>query len=60
MTTGDLTLTNYGAVSVSGSALKTLVDSLNITSVEFISGSRLHLIPIENGQVNVVVHKVEG
>ena len=53
-------LTNYGAVSVSGSALKTLVDTIVITPTEFISGSRLHILPIGNGQVNVSKVTVTG
>lgn len=54
MAVGDLTLTNHGTFAVSGAALKTAVDAINITAVQFVSGARLHIIPIEFGQVQVL------
>ena len=58
MAIGDRTLTNIGTYSVSGSALKTAVETINFTPEEFISGSRIHMIPIENGQVQLITEEV--
>ena len=54
MAVGDVTLTNFGDYNVSGSALKTQVDSLNIDPLTTISGSQIYIIPIGNGQVTVL------
>ena len=52
MASGDVTLTNHGTFDVSGTALKTAVDSLSITKA--ISGAALYIIPINQGQVQVM------
>lgn len=49
MATGDCTLTNYGTYDVSGAALKTAVDGVNLGSTDA-SGARLFLIPTASGQ----------
>ncbi len=60
MATGDLTLTNHGTFSISGAALKTAVDAVNITPAQFVSGARLHLIYAGEGQVLVLETEVTG
>ena len=50
MVAGDLTLTNVGIANVNSSALKTLVDAVNLpAATDF-----LYILPIGNGQVRVV------
>jgi len=60
MATGDLTMTNHGVFELSSAALKTVVDLVNITPTQFVSGARLHLVPASNGQVRVIEVEVEG
>ena len=60
MAAGDHTLTNYGSLSVSGATLKTMVDAVSMTPTQYISGSQLHLIPIGNGQVQLIKVEVSG
>jgi|25BtaG_2_1085352.scaffolds.fasta_scaffold13490_3 hypothetical protein len=43
MAAGDLTLTNHGDFDISGAALKTTVDAINLTQGV---GAALHLIHI--------------
>ena len=54
MAIGDYTLLNLGTYDVSGAALKTTVDTLNITAAQFISGARVHIVPADFGQVQVI------
>lgn len=58
MAVGDVTLTNYGDFNVSGSALKTQVDGLNLDPESAQSGSAIYIIPIGNGQVTVLATDV--
>lgn len=60
MTSGDYTLTNRGVFNISGSALKTAVDAINIPAAAFISGSRVEIVNVGHGQVLVLEMEVEG
>ena len=52
MAKGDLTLTEHGTYDISGAALKTAVDSINLpfdTVASVVSG-QIFLLPTGNGQ----------
>ena len=53
MPSGDYTATLVGTAQAGSSALKTLIDGVNITAAAFISGARMHLLQ-EQGSVNVI------
>jgi len=50
MAAGALTLTNHGSFAVSGAALKSKVDSINVGKGGFMSGAALYFVPIGGGQ----------
>jgi hypothetical protein len=54
---GDITATNLGVVSITGSALKTLLDAQNLPGTNGTAGSQtaeIKITYIGNGQVHVV------
>lgn len=57
MAAGDLTLTHHGSYDISGAALFTTVNALNITPQQFISGARMFLVPTANGR-QISVYKI--
>ncbi len=57
MASGDVTLTNHGTFDVSGAALKTKVDSLNL--IKTLSGAAIYIVPVELGQVQVLQTAIE-
>ena len=57
MAVGDVTLTDHGVYAVSGAALKTAVDNINLTT--HISGAQLYIIPMQGDQVAVLSTLVE-
>ncbi len=59
MAVGDVTLSNHGAYSISGSDLKNAVDAINLGALQ-ISGQQLFLAPVGEGQVNVFSTVVAG
>ena len=52
MAAGDVTLTNYGSFDVSGAALKTKADTLNL--VGGASGAAIVLVPTTPHQVQLI------
>ncbi len=60
MAVGDLTLTNHGVFELSAAALKTKVDTLQITPAAFVSGAQLIFVPAGNGQVRLLEVAVSG
>ena len=54
MALGDLVLTHHGVHNISGAALKTAIDAVNITESERLSGAVLLLVPSDQGQVAVL------
>ncbi len=58
MGAGDYTLSNIGVYSLQSSDLTTAVAGVTITSDQFISGGRLHFIPVEEGQVQLLLVEV--
>ena len=54
MAAGDLTLTSHGLVAISGQAIKTVVDAINLAATT----DFLYIIPTSNGQ-QVLILEVE-
>ena len=58
MAAGDPTLENLGMYTVSGQALKDAVDAVTLYN-PLLSGSRLHFIYCGEGQLNLLVERIE-
>ena len=59
MATGDVTISSYGVFPVSGAALITAVNNINLENAE-VSGAKLYLLPVGEGQIQVYSTSIEG